>query len=362
MTAAARAPRERVAWLSLEPPDQHGGGGARRQFFLIDALRSHVDIDVLVVDVPRELPNQLFARLWSRRPPGGAPLVTSSPYGTRVLEHLRREGITTAVVAHVETAALLGGVLSADGVRAVVDMHNVYSRYHAARGERVAAAAWRHLERRVGSAAAGLTVLSHEEAAAFPAVKAPVAVVANGVSPKEWPEPPELGGAEGLAYVGSWQHAPNRTGLAWLLEQVWPGVRREVPTAVLHLYGPGDPPIGAARGVVVHGRAEDLAAALGRHRASLVPIVEGVGTRLKFIESLASGVPVVTTSLGAEGYEIPAGCFLHADDPAAFAAACVRALRGGSDIAQMAHQARQTALTTYSWSSVAGELRRALSG
>ena len=86
---------------------------------------------------------------------------------------------------------------------------------------------------------------------------------------------------------GSWNHRPNRIAVQWFADYVWPAVRSEVPDARLQLLGPHHPPISvtSVAGIHVVGRVPSLAEALGQASVVIVPIREGVGTRVKFVES-----------------------------------------------------------------------------
>jgi len=145
-----------------------------------------------------------------------------------------------------------------------------------------------------------------------------------------WPEPrfcrSEPAAPECL-FVGA-DSFVNRHGLAWLLERVWPMVRAAVPSARLRLCGPlvaeGLP---AVDGVEFAGVVPSLAVAYERAAVAVVPLLIGSGLKIKTMEALAFGRPVVTTPEGAEG--LPQGLLQQLqplDDPAALAGRLVRLL------------------------------------
>jgi glycosyltransferase involved in cell wall biosynthesis len=81
--------------------------------------------------------------------------------------------------------------------------------------------------------------------------------------------------------------------------------------------------------ITVTGRVESVIPYLTRASVAVVPLAAGGGTRLKVLEAFAAGVPVVSTSVGAEGLDVAADShLLVADTPRAFADAVVRALSG----------------------------------
>jgi glycosyltransferase involved in cell wall biosynthesis len=111
-------------------------------------------------------------------------------------------------------------------------------------------------------------------------------------------------------FVGSFGHAPNRSGARLLLDEIWPLVRAARPDARLDLAGRGSDTFvadhgGAAywaeRGVTALGYVDDLGPVFRHCCAFAAPLTEGGGIKIKVLEALARGVPVVTTAVGAEG-------------------------------------------------------------
>jgi len=144
-------------------------------------------------------------------------------------------------------------------------------------------------------------------------------------------------GNQTAIFVGDFTYAPNRQGLAFLVDEVMPAVWRELPGARVNVVGRGleDPP--ADPRIHALGFVDDLDAAYADADAALVPLLEGGGSPLKFVEALAHGLPVVTTSHAAAliGHGRPGEHFLAAPDAAGFAAALVSVLRGeGAELGQ----------------------------
>jgi len=114
-----------------------------------------------------------------------------------------------------------------------------------------------------------------------------------------------------MLFVGSPRHAPNRSALAFLCEQVLPAMASRSPTVKpqLRVVGAsaeefGMPPQAA---VEFAGRVNDVEAELARAAVFLAPVSEGGGVRIKNCEALRAGVPLVTTPLGMHGLEEFAG-------------------------------------------------------
>ncbi len=133
---------------------------------------------------------------------------------------------------------------------------------------------------------------------------------------------------EHLLFIGNLSHRPNVDGLLYYLHEIHPLVRRALPGVVLHVVGSGAPPEiedCAADDVLIHGYVPDAGPLFRGCRVMVAPLRFGAGAKGKVGEALAYGLPVVTTSIGAEGMGFTAGVeLLVADAPAQFADAVAR--------------------------------------
>jgi glycosyltransferase involved in cell wall biosynthesis len=132
-----------------------------------------------------------------------------------------------------------------------------------------------------------------------------------------------------LLWLGSFDWPPNLEAIRWFLDQVWPQLSlRDGPRFALHIVGSNPPEDVTAAGnesVQVHGYVDDISDLKGRADVLIAPIRSGSGVRLKVVEALAAGLPVVTTSKGAEGLTaVPGRDLLVADDEEEFANALQR--------------------------------------
>jgi GT2 family glycosyltransferase len=136
---------------------------------------------------------------------------------------------------------------------------------------------------------------------------------------------------EHLLFVGNFRHRPNTDAVRFFVREVLPLVRRELPRTELLLVGDNAPPEFDAysqEGVRLLGYVPDIEPVFARARVFVAPIRFGAGVKGKIGEALAYGLPVVTTTIGAEGMSLRDGAeALIADAPADFAAAVVRAYR-----------------------------------
>jgi len=156
-----------------------------------------------------------------------------------------------------------------------------------------------------------------------------------------------------LIFVGYLPHTPNEEGLRWFLENAYPHVLKEEPTAQLVVVGGG--PSNRIRGLMhdcdveYHGFVEDLRSEYARARVYLAPIFSGGGIRTKIIEAMTAGVPVVSTVFGPLGIGTVAGeHLLAADDPREYADAVVRLIREDATWWRIRNRARAFVEESYS--------------
>jgi glycosyltransferase involved in cell wall biosynthesis len=168
-------------------------------------------------------------------------------------------------------------------------------------------------------------------------------------------EPPNRGTAPLILHVGTMFYPPNADAVRWFVTEVFDRVRAAVPEARFVIVG-ARPPADilalhdAGRGIEVRGYVEDIRPLLEEAMATVVPTRAGSGMRVKILEAMAQGLPVVTTTVGAEGIEVVPGThLLIADDPAAFADATVRVLTDAPMRQQLREHARARAAERYDW-------------
>lgn len=149
-----------------------------------------------------------------------------------------------------------------------------------------------------------------------------------------------------MLFVGTFRHRPNLQALHWLIERVLPRVIAERPQARLVVVGSEPPPAHSFRApagaVELLGYVDDIREPLERYAVFVCPILSGSGVRVKLLEAFASGIPVVSTRIGAEGLTVEDGeiCLL-ADDPDAFARAILQLFDAPEAARAMARRARQ---------------------
>ncbi|HTM71232.1 MAG TPA: glycosyltransferase family 4 protein, partial [Luteimonas sp.] len=137
---------------------------------------------------------------------------------------------------------------------------------------------------------------------------------------------------EGILFVAGFAHPPNVDAAAWLVRDIMPLVWREEPGARLTLVGANptaDVLALAGAQVEVTGFVSDaeLERRYASARVAVVPLRFGAGVKSKVVEALQQGLPLVTTSTGAQGLDGLADVARVADDPARIAAGIVALLR-----------------------------------
>jgi polysaccharide biosynthesis protein PslH len=159
-------------------------------------------------------------------------------------------------------------------------------------------------------------------------------------------------------FVGNFAYEPNRNGLRFLLDEVFPRVWAQLPDARLRLVGAGlELPPSTDPRIEALGFVDELADAYTGVSAAVVPLLQGGGTPLKFVEALAYALPVVATPRAAAGLAVRdrEHCLL-ADGADAFADALARVLRDGAP--GLGERGRALAAERYSIEALTALLRR----
>ncbi len=172
---------------------------------------------------------------------------------------------------------------------------------------------------------------------------------------------PEAGAAE-ILHLGTMFWPPNVEGVLWFAQEALPLVLAELPDAHLTVAGKGPPPAVqalAAPGSPLSGRVEvagfvaDADPLLRQARAFIVPVRAGGGMRVKIVDGWQWALPVISTTIGAEGIRTRDGeNILLADSPQDFAAAVVRVLTDDGLAAALRENGRRWVEMHYNWRTV----------
>lgn len=189
-----------------------------------------------------------------------------------------------------------------------------------------------------------------------------VAVVENGVDTAYFrPQRDVDRDPARLLFLGSLDWRPNQDAVRLLLNDIFPKVRRQLPHATLALVGRHPPDWlrsqAAAPGVELYPNVPDVRPFLARCTLLAVPLRIGGGSRLKILEALATGTPVVSTRIGAEGLHLKPGRDLIVTDGIDdMADAIVRGIRHPYELEDTAERGRRVVLDQYDWAPLAEKL------
>lgn len=280
---------------------------------------------------------------------------------------LTRPDVVIASTTGMAHYALMAG----QGIR-VMEEHNAWSRsawerYRRERGlvgrlrhwaswqkrSRYEARLYRHFDL--------CTMVSDEDRAAtlrlLPRYQGRVEVVPNGVDCQH--NRPGLAAprTHALVFNGALTYSANYDAVRYFLADIYPLIRQRAPDASLIITGStaGVDLSGLALDGTVHltGYVNDVRYPVAGASVCVVPIRQGGGTRLKILEAMALGTPVVATCKGAEGLAVTPGReILIADEPEEFATEVVRLLRDPALREHLAGNARQLVEEKYDWPAI----------
>ncbi len=379
--------KKRILYIAPCWPMEHGTGTSLRAFHIIKALRAIGRVDCLVVklaDEPDFHPRPEDADLFRF-----CGLLKLKPLGARTVLQRLRCGLDPKFIAYhghrarAEDQAFvrcklqeydliwLHQIRTADVMglwhwpRSVMDLDDVPSTYLRSvlreQGNpkprlRAGAQLWvtRQRERRLAQRFTTISVCSEADREHL-SLKTSVQVIPNGFTqPSQMPsrhvsDPPRIG------FIGVFDYKPNAQGVRWFVERCWPGIKRAAPNARLRLAGRGSdgPPKPAGPDIDGLGWVKNSADEIATWSAMIVPVRTGAGTRIKIAEGFSRKCPVVSTSLGAYGYDAVNGReLLLADSPADFSRACLKTIREPQEVALMVERAWHQFSEKWTWEAI----------
>jgi glycosyltransferase involved in cell wall biosynthesis len=176
---------------------------------------------------------------------------------------------------------------------------------------------------------------------------------------------PPGGGTGGLVFVGGMDWYPNREAVLYLAREVWPALASDAPERRLTIVGRHPPPElirmqEADSRVSVTGFVDDVRPIIDEASTYLCPILDGGGTRLKVLDALAMGKPLVATALAVEGLDLVDEIhYLRAESPQDYVRQ-VRRVESDPELRmRLAIEARRLMEERYSWKVIGADLARA---
>jgi glycosyltransferase involved in cell wall biosynthesis len=212
--------------------------------------------------------------------------------------------------------------------------------------------AWKRYERAVARQADAVVVFTERDRREMErcAPGRSIVTIPFGTVPPERPSDPAGQSPPAILFAGSYGHPPNLDAALRLARSIFPRVRRSVPDALLWLVGDSPPEIlrnEAGPGIQVTGRVPRVEPWLDRAAVVAVPIALGGGMRVKVLEALAAGKPVVASPRAAEGLDGAPLVLAESDEEVA--AALVRLLEDRGARIDLAERARSWAVAHLGW-------------
>ncbi len=384
----------RVLWVTDEPPRLARGGSGIRQFHLFKALAAAFPTDLLVVGAVEDSVRAAAARV-IELPPRRA-LWTEHPVGRRVLELAialgssnpsaacrvvpSRRALAGAIrrlehrytLVYVEPQALAPLIAVRRSEKWMLTFHLFFSglikhQLALAPGRRQRWALSRDLrkaerfERRALSRYDRVVAVSEPDAAWLrelggAGAAARISVIPNGVDLESF-TPTSVPKGPRVLFPGSFDTGPNVDGALWFCSEIWPRIKAAVPQATLQLVGRA--PVEAvvrlqgAPDVTLDADVPSIEPYFAAARVIVVPLRIGTGTRLKALEAMASGRPVVGTTIGLEGLGVVDGSqALVRDDSAAIADAVIKTLNDDALARSLAASGRAHVEARFGWDRV----------
>ncbi|HSD83901.1 MAG TPA: glycosyltransferase family 4 protein [Anaerolineae bacterium] len=167
-----------------------------------------------------------------------------------------------------------------------------------------------------------------------------------------------------LVFTGTMDFRPNVEAMLWFMQEVLPLIKPQVPDVQVYIVGQRPharlDALRADPALTITGAVDDTRPYIAAASAYIVPLRMGGGTRLKLLEALALQAPIVSTTLGAEGFAVTHGReLLLADEAAAFARAIVELIEDRARAQALGAAGRSFAVQHYDWRSIVPQLEEA---
>ncbi len=186
-----------------------------------------------------------------------------------------------------------------------------------------------------------------------------VTVVPNGVDIQEFPFKPKKKVADAMTFlfVGNFSWMQNVDALRFVLTKLWPEIKRKYPKSNLHVVGkrmPGDlRNLVTKHGAVLFENITDIRNEYQKADVLLAPIRIGGGTKFKILEAMASGLPVITTTIGAQGLSVENGKELMiGDTPEQMLTAIDTLISNPNKRQALVREARHAIETRFNWEEI----------
>lgn len=384
----------KILFLTPDVPLPADQGGKLRNLALLRAAAEHHQVDLLsfyreapapehrrelerlcrrIELIPQPRPRSLLHRVWSfwfDPLPDLAFRLDSSEYRSRLWELTEQERYDIAQLEGLEMMPYLAAARGGAGSRTalVYDAHNAEMSLQRSIWQAelrnptrwlpglYSMTQWSKLgtyERVMMNSTDMVFAVSEADAAKLKGRHVDPLIVPNGIGTAAHPyRAPTTAPGTTLLFVGPLDYRPNADAVRWLLRGILPLVRRAHPEVRLRLVGRGTDSV-KADGVDALGYVEDVGTEFDRADVLVAPLRMGSGTRLKILEAMARGVPVVSTPLGLSGIAAEPGqhVLLGRTSPE-LSAAVIQILEDREIARKLAGLARLLVEGRYDWSKI----------
>jgi glycosyltransferase involved in cell wall biosynthesis len=198
----------------------------------------------------------------------------------------------------------------------------------------------------------------------FPRYREAAHVIPNCINVEEYRQVKAQKRTNTLIFSGPFKYRANYEAMTWFVGEVFPLILERVPDAQLIITGDHENlPLPSLRNVTLAGYVDDIKPLVASCTVSIAPLLSGGGTRLKILEAMALGTPVVATSKGAEGLEARAGeHLLVADEAGAFAESTVSLLKEAGLRQKLTDNAQNLVCARYDWGGIMPSFLHLLAG
>jgi glycosyltransferase involved in cell wall biosynthesis len=185
--------------------------------------------------------------------------------------------------------------------------------------------------------------------------------IPNGVDCTQFNPQTDNRAPDSILFVGFFRHEPNVQAVDYFYRDVLPLIRKDRANVSLQIVGAFPPmkiqQLANESGIEVLGKVDDISAYYRKCAVFVAPILKGSGTRLKILEAMASGCPVVSTTIGAEGLDVRDGEHLLIGDTPESMADAVKSLLSNQQLSKaISAQARELVEARYDWDAIAAQL------
>lgn len=388
--------RSRILFLTGAAPYPLTTGAKIRTFNLLKALAGEFEIHLLTVLNSEE--EKGYIPIWEqagltchclssdrlnnpigKRLDALSSFLLSEPYLTRhytfrayrrQIDQLMRETIYDVI--HCDSISLTGNLEGLEKNRLVLTQHNIEQIIWAGYVEHAGRSLTRvfyqnqyrkvkRLEENLAETYGHVVTVSEEDrrrlATTFPSDR--IVVAENGVDPQAYEADGPLETRRGVVFTGSLDWHPNVDGLIFFADDIYPHMRQILPGCPIAVVGrrPSPPLRNRLADIpesILHADVPRIQPYLHAARVMMVPLRIAGGSRLKILEAMASGLPVVATTKGAEGLAVKdAENIIIRDDPEQFASAIGELCRNDDLWRRISRRGRELVLERYAWNKVA---------